>query len=478
MSVSLKRGQPKIPDLKIDELTNISIDANNRNINVNTTKSHKTIPNICLFTRKINKEEINKGDILKIIHKSFNDPDYYFSEESPIKVGSKINLKKIDLSVPKEGRRHTEGRRHSFLKNPQKKANINNSKVSVSETNKSTSFGKQKQTYSVISDNKYEFIDNNALKNIFDKFKQNKINNSRDNEISISRSINNLNKSDDSHNNNYKKNKSDLNKNYPYMLFNSLNYQNRQVKANNNRERKVIKLSKHLSKKLNKNENDLLLNKIDLFKYKKEILRGINEENKPKEEKFGKFQWNMNLRRYQDFKGLRQLHVNVNSERNPFWGIIVDRNPEHIETAVRPGYDLNQKEFKKFSQNQSIINNKNCLNKVINLDDLTVNGSDLLDLEFKREMSSKGRKVLHKVFVENGKMIFNKDINNIFGEETIYKNYDNKKLGNCNNYNDMNKSEGINVLYKYNKRGKKNRIISSVSRSMEKSSNLDSFNNL
>ena len=52
----------------------------------------------------------------------------------------------------------------------------------------------------------------------------------------------------------------------------------------------MISLSKFLSKKIKKDEEDFLLNKIDLFKYKKEILRGIYEENKPKKEKFGKFQ--------------------------------------------------------------------------------------------------------------------------------------------------------------------------------------------
>ena len=46
-------------------------------------------------------------------------------------------------------------------------------------------------------------------------------------------------------------------------------------------------------------------------------------------------------------------------------------------------------------------------------------------MEFKREMSTKGRKILHKAFIENGKAILNQDINTAFGEKTLYKNYDN-----------------------------------------------------
>ena len=59
------------------------------------------------------------------------------------------------------------------------------------------------------------------------------------------------------------------------------------------------------------------------------------------------------------------------------------------------------------------------------MDDLNVVGNNLLDFEYKREMSTKGRKILHKAFVENGKAILYQDINNIFGDKTLYKNYEN-----------------------------------------------------
>ena len=106
----------------------------------------------------------------------------------------------------------------------------------------------------------------------------------------------------------------------------------------------------------------------------------------------------------------------------------MERYPNNKELAVKPGYNLKQKEFEKFSKDMNNINknkNKNNVNAIKNLDDLNVVGNDLLDMEFKREMSTKGRKILHKAFIENGKAILNQDINTAFGEKTLYKNYDN-----------------------------------------------------
>ena len=111
---------------------------------------------------------------------------------------------------------------------------------------------------------------------------------------------------------------------------------------------------------------------------------------------------------------------------------------------MKPGYNLNQKEFLKFSQDMNSVNkNKDNVSCIKNLDDLKVEGSDLLSVEYKREMSTKGRKILYKAFVENGKLILNQDINTVFGEKTFYKNYetDNKNYYGDNNYIKGNKTD-------------------------------------
>ena len=106
------------------------------------------------------------------------------------------------------------------------------------------------------------------------------------------------------------------------------------------------------------------------------------------------------------------------------------------ELSVKPGYNLNQKEFLKFSKDIKLgnLSNDNNVKGIKNLDDLNVVGNNLLELEYKREMSTKGRKILHKAFIENGKAILNQDINDVFGEKTLYKNYENDNKQRYNNY--------------------------------------------
>ena len=454
MSFGFTKENQKLPKINIEE----NIIPNQNNNTINNKIMHST-PNRYLYTRKLNDEEKNSGDINKLIYDSFNDPSVYFSENSPVHVGSKIKLKKLDLISRKEVKRQTR-----MLQKRESKSYITN------DTKNSSFFGKKKQASSTINTSKkYEIIDNNALKKIFENFKleNDKNKNLRNNEMSLSRNINNLNKTKS--NNSEENSDSNTNNNvYPFDLCSSLNYQNKQMKNQKKNIKKVSSLSKFISKKTDKNEDDLLMNKIDLFKYKKEILTGLSQE-KPREEKFGKFQWNMDLRRPLNFKGLRQLHVNVNNERNPFWGILVERSPDDKEMAVKPGYNLNQKEFIKFINNKNIQKNQKYINNVKNLDELNVKGTNLLDLEYKREMSTKGRKILHKVFVENGKTVMENEINKVFGEETIYKNYENK-----NKYI-IPSSEGENMHYKYNQ--KKSRLNSSITRKKESGNNSILFNN-
>ena len=474
MSLSLTNKLEKLNDLSLEE--NQNLNTNNiieRNLKFNT-------PNKCLYVRRLNDKESSKGEINKLIYDSFNNPDQYLSENSPVSVGKNIKLKKIDILTHKQNKSLTKRSAH-------KRNNMNITKIS--DISKSNILRDKPGNFTSINNN-YQIIDYNTLKNIFDNFRNEYNNNKhlRNNEMSISRNINPLNKSNNSISNYEEKLNSNLdssnNINYPYDLFHSLDYQNKQINYIKNNDKKVADLSKFISKKINKNEDDLLINKVDLFKYKKEILGGINKD-KSHEEKYGKIQWNMSLRRPYNFKGTRKMNINVsNDDRNPLWGTIVERSPNQKEVAVRPGYNLNQKEFIKFEQNENIQKNKQHLNNVKKLDELKVKGSNLLDLEYKREMSTKGRRVLHKVFVENGKTILDQDINNVFGEETLYKNYENKNKYNYNLndnkiFTENNSFEGENFHYKIGSNGKKSRIISSISRTQEKNRNNSKlYNNI
>ena len=404
------------PNIKTEE-SKSSFDNINTISNINPINSQETIKN-CLFIRPLSTFERNDKRLNNIIRSSFEDPSQFFAINSPVQIGTRIRLEKMDLLSSKD-----KNKKLYSMRTPTKKINIS-AKISVTDTSKSLYTIKEKSTQKNNLMLNKEIIDNNNLKKIFENYKAKIMDNKnlRKNESSFSRNIKDINNNDSIYNLS-KVNTLNNEETIPYELFKSLDYQNKRINDELNYLRQKKNISKKLSKKLNKNEEDLLFNKVDLFKYKKEILSGLNKERLPE-----KFRWNISLRLPPNFKGKREYHVNVNSERNPFWGVVVERYPNNKELAVKPGYNLKQKEFVKFSKDMNNINknkNKNNVNAIKNLDDLNVVGNDLLDMEFKREMSTKGRKILHKAFIENGKAILNQDINTAFGEKTLYKNYDN-----------------------------------------------------
>ena len=147
----------------------------------------------------------------------------------------------------------------------------------------------------------------------------------------------------------------------------------------------------------------------------------------------------MNLRRGNDIKR-KDLYVNIKNIYEPFFAVIVDNPQEKKELKFKSGIDLNCKELKDFKRNKYLI--KNFSKKIDNLEKLEkiqVIGKKLFDIEFNREMRSKGKKILHRIFVENGKEIMDTDINNVFGKETIYKNYPKDPKDNIE-YQKINKS--------------------------------------
>ena len=93
------------------------------------------------------------------------------------------------------------------------------------------------------------------------------------------------------------------------------------------------------------------------------------------------------------------------------------------------GIDLNNRNFLRFikkAKSNSDINEEN-INNLKNLDEISIKGENLFNVEYNREMNSKKKKILHKAFVENGKVVLKTDINNVFGKQTFYKNYDRNK---------------------------------------------------
>ena len=357
-----------------------------------------------LYVRRLNDTEKTIGNIDKQIYDSFNDPNQYFCPTSPVKVGKNIEIKTFEKFQRK---RLTRKMTQSSKKNK-------NSTRNGWNIDKSYITSKNQLQNNIIQNNNYEIIDNNVLKNIFESFR--KENTPKKQRKNINLHIDNT----------PIKINENIEENLPIDLSRSLDYQNRILTVKNDIDKNVKKMSHFISKKINNKEKDLMINKVDLYKYKKEVLKEI-ANGKVFEDNDGKFVWNTSLRKPENFKGVRQSYINLKNDYDPFWKVVVEKSPNYKELTIRPDSGLDNKEFIKFTHSKDIQKNLGKLKNLKNLDSLSVKGKNLFNLEYEREMSSKGRKILHKVFVENGKIISDQEINNVFGDATLYKNYDNKK---------------------------------------------------
>ena len=250
---------------------------------------------------------------------------------------------------------------------------------------------------------KFEVIDNKRLDSIFNSFRE-RINSQKSNSSYKYNNYNNL----------------------PENISLQLNDQQKKILDQRNKNKQNRYILNYISKKTHTNEKDLLMNKVDNYLYKKEIINKIENNNSFDETK-DRFIWTTSLRNSDKLKGVRRTLVNMNTDKNPFWGILVEKSPNYQLTSLRPGIDLKTKNLANFVEKAKASSevNKNNINSIKNLDDINIKGEDLFNLEYNREMSSKKKKILHKAFVENGKIVLNNDINKVFGKETFDKNYDN-----------------------------------------------------
>ena len=347
----------------------------------------------------------------------FQSPDKYFDADSRVSINKRISLKKIFPLEKIE---------------IQNKVNSNNTKISLRmsrNNSRSTSPLRERYTSSNnINNNKenqtirknFEVIDNEKLKNIFKSFKKS-MNMQNDNRNIPS--VQNIN------NNEYINSNNNSNLTIPRQLSFNLNIQNRRLRSKKCLDRQTRNISKYLSRKLHKNESDLLFNSIHLYRFKKEIMDNNDENDKKDNQKFTDqnclHKWVSSLRRPKNYQGKIESYINVSNENNPLWSLVVERYPKMKEMSVKSGYNLNNKDFNDFKRKRNLSSaNSIKLRSVENLDKINVKGEKLFNVEYNREMSNNISKILHKVFIDNGKVILYKDVNDMFGNETIYKNYD------------------------------------------------------
>ena len=123
----------------------------------------------------------------------------------------------------------------------------------------------------------YEILDEDSLKNLFDKIKENTEINSKKNTISM--------------------------KTLPKSIQSNLRYQTNSLNTKNKNDKHVRSLSNFLISKTKKKQNDLLLHSTEKFRIKTEVIKSI-ENSVPYETKNGINNWSVSLRRPKNFKGV------------------------------------------------------------------------------------------------------------------------------------------------------------------------------
>ena len=359
----------------------------------------KTTQKLTYYIRKANESDNSEGKINKQIETFFYSPDTYFSSASPVRLGKKPEI--TDISIDRKS-----------TKNVNKKNIFNTSYYSrqfsaLTRRSKDRDRDKDKDKNGPQYDTtKFEIIDNKKLGSIFKSFRE-RINSEKSNSSDKYNNYNNL----------------------PANISLQLNDQQKKILEQKYKNKQNKYLLNYISKKIHTNKKDLLMNKVDNYLYKKEIINKIENNNSFDETK-DRFIWTTSLRNSDKLKGVRRTLVNMNTDKNPFWGFLVEKSPNYQQTSLRPGIDLKIKNLRNFVEKAKASSevNKNNINNIKNLDDINIKGEDLFNIEYKREMSSKKKKILHKAFVENGKIVLNNDINNVFGKETFYKNYDSNDI--------------------------------------------------
>ena len=391
-----------------------------------------------LMLRKIKLNDKNSKEISQEINDYFGLPEKYFQKNSPVTVGKKIILFDMNENRKRRGKKlKTEKNQGINLFNHLSAfAASFKGKTNSGILNNLMGINKSKAELN----QKFEIINNERLKLLFDSYKKVDNNLNMDSSVEKSQSLTSDRRSFLYGSNfeyktklNEKKTINESNKNteekIPKDLKNGLNIQTKKLFLLKNSELKNKKFSKYLSKKANKSPDCLLLNRIDSFRYKKEMIKEI-EYNKSTNEQLGRYKWNVSLRRPEHFRGKRETYVNLKGERfNPFWSLIIEKCPRQKNLCLKPDYVLSEGEINELKKKDNYLNQNSeksnqYLKTLENIDDLIVKGKNLYNLEYKREIiDSKNNKILHKVFMENGKVISLAEVNKIYKNDIFYKDY-------------------------------------------------------
>lgn len=204
--------------------------------------------------------------------------------------------------------------------------------------------------------------------------------------------------------------------------------------------------SKNISKKIKRKESDLLFNKIEIYRLKKQLI-DLVEKSRSLREKFGSNHWMVSLRRPKSSQEVRYLYSNICDKFALAPDKIIDPSDKDFEFISDPSLQNNKEytEILKTINNLRIINNLNIpdAEKVL---DIEIKGENVLNKEMADFKQIKNDKF--KLF-KDPKEYNHKNINNMTCKESFDVKYRIQK----NRYytNEESKNSKINenkILYR------------------------------
>ena len=334
---------------------------------IKNLKDHQDKDKIVNFLLKYNKEQ---------------ESNYFFTQNN-------ISLGKISQSPNQSIRKFYDKNNnlipYSYVGPPNlftfqnniKKSTIRQSSVLMSKLKGTNSlsvsrFERTRQNNLLI--NNHEAIDSKSLKNYYNEIRQRILEEKKENKNKLNR--------------------------FPFPIKKSLINQEKIFKKLIKEKRIKNNMQEKLKKKSNKRNNeDLLINKNNIFDLKNEEI-SIIDKNLTIDNKYRDNLWNITLRNLPNKGKYEKVgYTNVGNNYEPrytFFNI-----NKTIEYFNNPRYK--SEEYKKKKNIMSNLNGDNYNLKISqnlkvlqSIKDLEINGKNLLDVEEKRETEAKGRKIIYK----------------------------------------------------------------------------------
>ena len=334
---------------------------------IKNLKDHQDKDKIVNFLLKYNKEQ---------------ESNYFFTQNN-------ISLGKINQSPNQSIRKFYDKNNNLIpysyvgppnlftLQNNVKKSTIRQSSVLMSKLKGTNSlsvsrFERTRQNNLLI--NNHEVIDSKSLKNYYNEIRQRILEEKKENKNKLNR--------------------------FPFPIKKSLINQEKIFKKLIKEKRIKNNMQEKLKKKSNKRNNeDLLINKNNIFDLKNEEI-SIIDKNLTIDNKYRDNLWNITLRNLPNKGKYEKVgYTNVGNNYEPrytFFNI-----NKTIEYFNNPRYK--SEEYKKKKNIMSNLNGDNYNLKISqnlkvlqSIKDLEINGKNLLEVEEKRETEAKGRKIIYK----------------------------------------------------------------------------------